>query len=247
MIPVKTAGEIAAIRRSGSITADLLRQLEGLIKPGVTTLELDRWAEGFIRDRGGKPAFKGYHGYPATLCTSFNDQVVHGIPGQVKLKRGDLISIDVGVQLEGWYSDAARTFAVGDLAEEEHRLIEVTRSALALGIAQAKEGNRLSDIGHAIQRHVEAAGFSVVRDFVGHGIGRQLHEEPQIPNFGEPNQGVRLKKGMVFAIEPMVNQGAYHVRTLEDHWTVVTQDGSRSAHFENTIAVSDGGAEVLTL
>ncbi len=246
MIPIKTADEIAVLQQSGRITAELLRQLESFIRPGVTTLEMDHWAEHFIRDHGGKPAFKGYHGYPATLCTSLNNQVVHGIPGKVKLKAGDLISIDVGVQLEGWFSDAARTFAVGDLPQEEHRLIEVTQTALVLGIAQAKAGRRLSDIGHAIQRHVEAAGFSVVRDFVGHGIGRQLHEEPQIPNFGEADQGVRLKKGMVLAIEPMVNKGSYHVRTLDDHWTVVTQDGSRSAHFENTIVVSDDEAEVLT-
>lgn len=247
MITIKTAGEIDAIRRSGRIVGEILKQLEAMIKPGITTAELDKWAEAFIRERGGEPAFKGYHEFPATLCTSINEQVVHGIPGKYILKDRDLISVDVGVKLDGWYSDAACSYAVGEVDSETARLMNVTKSALTAGVAQAKAGNRLSDIGHTIQKFVEAERFSIVRDFVGHGIGRQLHEDPQIPNFGEPNQGIRLKKGMVLAIEPMVNSGGYQVKTLDDMWTVVTRDGSRSAHFEYTIAVSDNEAEVLTV
>lgn len=246
MIPIKTQSDIDAIRESGRIVGVVLNHLAEKIRPGVTTLELDKWAEATIRDLGGEPAFKGYHGFPATLCTSINEQVVHGIPSNRSLQNGDLVSIDVGAKLKGWYSDAARTYAVGDVDERSIRLIEVTKESLDIGVAQARVGNRLSDIGHAIQQHVEKAGFSVVRDFVGHGVGRQLHEEPQIPNFGEPHQGVRLKKGMVLAIEPMVNSGTFEVKILEDQWTVVTKDKERSAHFEYTIAVSDGEAEVLT-
>jgi len=220
--------------------------LEDLIRPGITTKELDIWAEKLIRSRGAMPGFKGYHGFPATLCTSVNEQVVHGIPGSRVLKAGEIISVDVGVRLKGWYGDAARTYAVGRVDSETERLMRVTREALELGVAQARPDNRLSDIGHAIQTHVEAAGFSVVRDFVGHGIGRELHEAPQIPNYGEPHCGVRLKKGMVLAIEPMVNAGQFEVRVLDDKWTVVTQDGLLSSHFEYTVALSDTVAEVMT-
>lgn len=246
MIPIKRPEEIDAIRQAGRIVGSILAEMESKVRPGVTTSELDQWAEAYIRDQGGEPAFKGYHGFPATLCTSINEQVVHGIPGQRQLKNGELISIDVGVKLNGWYSDAARTYAVGEVDPQTAKLMDITYSSLQAGISQAKPGNRLSDIGHAVQQVVEGAGFSVVRDFVGHGIGRQLHEEPQIPNFGEPHQGVRLKTGMVLAIEPMVNYGGYEVRTLDDRWTVVTKDGQRSAHYEYTIAIAPQGAEVLT-
>ncbi|MEW6517448.1 MAG: type I methionyl aminopeptidase [candidate division FCPU426 bacterium] len=246
MIALRSRAEIAAMRQAGRVVAEVFSGLEALIKPGVTTAELDRWAEALIRERGGKPSFKGYHGFPGTLCTSLNEEVVHGIPGNRKLREGDLLSVDVGVCWEGWHGDAARTYPVGAVAEESLRLLEVTRAALQLGIAQARSGNRLSDIGHAVQRHVEAAGFSVVRDFVGHGIGRELHEDPQVPNFGPPHQGVLLKPGMVLAIEPMVNAGQYGVHVLKNRWTVVTNDGSRSAHFEHTVAISESEAEVLT-
>lgn len=246
MIALRSGAEIAAMRQAGQVVGEVLRGLEALVRPGVTTAELDRWAEALIRERGGKPSFKGYHGFPATLCTSLNEEVVHGIPGSRKLRTGDLVSIDVGVCWEGWHGDAARTYPVGDIPEESARLLETTRTALQLGIQQARIGNRLSDIGHAVQRHVEASGFSVVRDFVGHGIGRELHEEPQVPNFGPPHQGVALKAGMVLAIEPMVNAGRYGVHVIRNRWTVVTDDGSRSAHFEHTVAITDTQAEVLT-
>lgn len=246
MIALRSGAEIAAMRQAGQVVGEVLRGLEALVRPGVTTAELDRWAEALIRERGGKPSFKGYHGFPATLCTSLNEEVVHGIPGSRKLRTGDLVSIDVGVCWEGWHGDAARTYPVGDISEESARLLETTRTALQLGIQQARIGNRLSDIGHAVQRHVEASGFSVVRDFVGHGIGRELHEEPQVPNFGPPHQGVALKAGMVLAIEPMVNAGRYGVHVIRNRWTVVTDDGSRSAHFEHTVAITDTQAEVLT-
>jgi methionyl aminopeptidase len=246
MIALRSGAEIAAMRQAGQVVGEVRRGLEALVRPGVTTAELDRWAEALIRERGGKPSFKGYHGFPATLCTSLNEEVVHGIPGSRKLRTGDLVSIDVGVCWEGWHGDAARTYPVGDISEESARLLETTRTALQLGIQQARIGNRLSDIGHAVQRHVEASGFSVVRDFVGHGIGRELHEEPQVPNFGPPHQGVALKAGMVLAIEPMVNAGRYGVHVIRNRWTVVTDDGSRSAHFEHTVAITDTQAEVLT-
>ncbi len=246
MIALRSGAEIAAMRQAGQVVGEVLRGLEALVRPGVTTAELDRWAEALIRERGGKPSFKGYHGFPATLCTSLNEEVVHGIPGSRKLRTGDLVSIDVGVCWEGWHGDAARTYPVGDISEASARLLETTRTALQLGIQQARIGNRLSDIGHAVQRHVEASGFSVVRDFVGHGIGRELHEEPQVPNFGPPHQGVALKAGMVLAIEPMVNAGRYGVHVIRNRWTVVTDDGSRSAHFEHTVAITDTQAEVLT-
>ncbi len=247
MIIIKSLREIELLRKSNIIVAEVFKKLKGMIAPGVTTKELDLVAEDWIRSRGGVPAFKGYRGFPATLCTSINEEVVHGIPGQRKLKEGDIISIDVGVNFKGYFGDAAMTFPVGEIDEEARRLLKVTEKALWIGIQEAKLGNRLYDISYAIQTWVEGHGFSVVRDFVGHGIGRDLHEEPQIPNFGSPHQGPRLEKGMVFALEPMVNEGTYEVKVLQDGWTVVTSDGKRSAHFEHSIAITDGEAEILSL
>lgn len=247
MIHIRSLQDIKKLRKAGKIVAEVLEGLEKRVKPGITTAALDEWAEKKIRDRGAIPSFKGYNGFPATLCTSIDSQVVHGIPDERQLQEGEIISVDVGALLGGWHGDAARTFKVGTVDEETCRLMDVTRESLELGIAQAKVGNRLSDIGHAVQKHVEAAGFSVVRDFVGHGIGKQLHEDPQVPNFGEPHQGVLLKSGMVLAIEPMVNAGAFPVKILGDNWTVVTRDGKRSAHFEHTIAILDSETEVLTV
>lgn len=235
------------MRAGGRIVAEILQGLRPLIQPGVTTQELDRWAEDVIRRHKAQPAFKGYRGYPASLCTSVNEQVVHGIPGARKLAEGDIISLDVGVKLDGWYSDGAWTYAVGKATPQAERLMQVTRESLEKAIEQVKPGNYLSNLGHAVQSHVEAAGFSVVRDFVGHGIGRELHEDPQVLNYGEPNRGPKLKAGMVLAIEPMVNAGKFAVTILQDQWTVVTQDKSLSAHFEHSVAVLEGGAEVLTL
>jgi methionyl aminopeptidase len=226
--------------------AEIFRKLKKAIVPGITTKELDQIAEEMILSRGATPAFKGYRGFPATLCISINEEVVHGIPGQRRLKEGDIVSLDLGAILNGYFGDAAITLPVGELDLVAKRLLEVTEKALYIGIDQVKVGNRLFDISYAIQTWVESHGFSVVRDFVGHGIGKDLHEEPQIPNFGSPNQGPRLEKGMVFALEPMVNEGTYGVRILSDGWTVVTADGKRSAHFEHSIVITDGGAEVLS-
>lgn len=235
------------MRVAGKIVAEVLHGMQARVKPGVSTAELDRWAEQLIVGRKAVPAFKGYRGFPATLCTSLNGEVVHGIPSAARvLKDGDIVSVDVGVRYREWYADAAWTYPVGAITAEAERLLKVTRESLELGIAQALPGKRLMDIGHAVQTHVEEAGFSVVQDFVGHGIGRELHEDPQIPNFGNAGQGVKLKAGMVLAIEPMVNAGGYEVRVLADGWTTVTQDGSLSAHFEHTVALLDGQAEVLT-
>lgn len=246
MISLKTPAEIEKMRAGGKIVGEILKGLREMIRPGITTAELNRWAEALIRRHKAQPAFKGYRGFPAALCTSVNEQVVHGIPGPRVLKDGDLISVDVGVKLDGWYSDGAWTYPVGTVSTSAERLMQVTRESLELAIAQVQAGIYLSNIGHTVQKHVEAAGFSVVRDFVGHGIGRELHEDPQVLNYGEPNRGPRLKAGMVLAIEPMVNAGGYPVSILKDQWTVVTQDKSLSAHFEHTVAVLDGGAEVLT-
>ena len=246
MIIIKSAREIEQLKKSNAMVAEVFEKLKGMIVPGVTTKELDRVAEEYILLKGGRPAFKGYRGFPATLCISVNEEVVHGIPGQRQLKEGDIVSLDVGVNLGGYFGDAAMTLPVGEIDPEAKRLLEVTEKALYVGIEKAKVENRLFDISYAIQRWVESHGFSVVRDFVGHGIGRDLHEEPQVPNFGAPHQGPRLEKGMVFALEPMVNEGAYGVRVLSDGWTVVTADGKRSAHFEHTIAISDDGAEILS-
>lgn len=246
MINIRSPREIEQLRKANAIVAEVFQRLEGKVIPGVTTEELDQIAEEYIRSRGAVPAFKGYRGFPATLCTSINEEVVHGIPGQRKLKEGDLVSLDVGVIRNGYFGDAAVTLPVGEVDPEARRLIEVTERALFIGIEKTKAGNRLFDISSAIQQWVESNGFSVVRDFVGHGIGKSLHEEPQIPNFGSPHQGPRLAKGMVFALEPMVNEGTYEVRVLSDAWTVITADGKRSAHFEHTIAITDEGPEILS-
>ena len=247
MIILKSPREIEELRKANAIAAEVLFELKRSIHPGMTTQELDQIAEEVIRSRGALPAFKGYRGYPASLCVSINEQVVHGIPGPRKLKEGDIVSLDVGANLNGFYGDAAITLAIGKVDGVVRRLLEVTERALSIAIEKARPGNRLSDISHAVQTWVESQGFSVVRDFVGHGIGRSLHEDPQIPNFGSPNQGPRLEKGMVFALEPMVNEGTYEVRVLSDGWTVVTADGKRSAHFEHTIAITDGDAEILSV
>jgi methionyl aminopeptidase len=247
MVIIKSQREIEQLKRSNMVVAEVFEKLKGMIKPGIVTKELDQVAEDYILLKGARPAFKGYRGYPATLCISINDEVVHGIPGQRRLKEGDIVSLDAGVNYLGYFGDAAMTFPVGEVDPEAKRLLEVTEKALYIGIEKAKVGNRLFDISYAIQTWVESHGFSVVRDFVGHGIGRELHEEPQIPNFGMPHQGPRLGRGMVFALEPMVNEGTYEVRVLSDGWTVVTADGKRSAHFEHTIAITDGGAEILSV
>jgi len=246
MIIVKSPAEIEIMRGPNRIVGELLVYLKAFVKPGITTGELDKKAEVFIRKQGGIPAFKGYNGFPATICASINEEVVHGIPGKRELKEGDIIGVDLGAIKDGFYGDAARTFSVGKVDDASKRLMAVTEASLRKGIAQAVAGNRLYDISHAVQEHVEAAGFSVVRDFVGHGIGRQLHEDPQIPNYGSPHQGPLLEEGMVLAIEPMVNQGTWQVKVQDDGWTVVTADGKRSAHFENTIVITKNGPEVLT-
>lgn len=247
MVILKSLQEIEKIRRACLIVANVLEIIRTKVQAGVTTKELDNFAEQFIRDAGAKPAFKGYRGYPCSLCTSVNEQVVHGIPSQgVMLKQGDIISIDVGAVVDGFYGDAAITVPVGSITNEAERLIRVTEESLFKGIAEARPGNRLYDISAAVQSHVEAHGFSVVREFVGHGIGRSLHEDPQIPNFGDRGGGPRIKTGMVLAIEPMVNAGGCVTRVKEDGWTAVTADGSLSAHFEHTIAVMDDGPLILT-
>lgn len=248
MIILKSAAEVDAMARAGSILGALHREIETHIAPGVSTARLDEVAEEFIRSHDDAvPAFKGLYGFPATLCTSVNEEVVHGIPSPRRvLQEGDIVSVDAGVRLDGWYADAARTFGVGSIDAESARLLRVTREALDAGIEQAKPGRRLGDVGHAIQRVAEAAGFGVVRDLVGHGLGREPHEEPQVPNYGTPGRGLKLQAGLVMAIEPMVNAGGIGVRTLGDRWTVVSEDGSRSAHFEETVAVTDAGARVLT-
>jgi methionyl aminopeptidase len=236
------------MREAGRITARVLRLVGEAVGPGVTTAHLDELAEEAIRAAGAVPAFKGYHGFPATLCTSLNSEVVHGIPSaKRRLRDGDIISVDVGAVIDGYYGDSAMTFSVGHLEAETNRLLEVTRGSLDAGIAACLVGNHLSDISHAVQRLAEGAGFSVVREYVGHGIGREMHEEPQIPNYGPPGKGPVLKTGMVFAIEPMINAGGADVESLSDGWTVVTCDGRPSAHFEHTVAVTDGGPLVLTL
>lgn len=247
MIVFKTPDEVALMARASQVVAEVLEILKGKVVPGITTDDLDRMAEEAIRGRGAIPAFKGYRNYPKTLCASVNEQVVHGIPSKRRLKEGDIIGLDLGAIVSGFYGDSAVTVPVGAATEEALRLIHVTEEALYRGIAQAVVGNRLSDISHAVQSHVEQAGFSVVTEFVGHGIGRQLHEEPQVPNYGKPGQGPRLQVGMVLAIEPMVNMGTGAVRILDDRWTAVTQDGRWSAHFEHTIAIQlSGPARILS-
>ncbi|KYH33670.1 type I methionyl aminopeptidase [Neomoorella mulderi] len=247
MIILKSRREIALMREAGRIVARTLAKLKEHIIPGVTTAELDRIAEDYIRDNGAVPAFKGYQGFPASICASVNEEVVHGIPGLKQLAEGDIISIDIGAVKNGYVGDAAVTFPVGAIDAEKQHLLAVTEAALYEGIKQAVVGNRLTDISHAIQTYVEKNGLSVVRDYVGHGIGRAMHEDPQVPNFGSPGYGPRLRAGMVLAIEPMVNAGTYEVYTLANRWTVVTRDKKPSAHFEHTVAVTDNGPEILTL
>jgi len=241
MIILKTPEEIQIMERASKLVAETLQALKQQVRPGITTEDLDRIAEEFIEARGGKPAFKGYRNYPKTLCASVNDQVVHGIPSKRELNEGDIVGLDLGAIIEGFYGDSAVTVPVGQVPSAVLELLRVTEEALYAGIAEAVVGRRLSDISHAIQRHAESAGFSVVTDFVGHGIGRHLHEEPQVPNYGKPGQGPRLQVGMVLAIEPMINMGGSAVRVLDDRWTAVTKDGSLSAHFEHTIAIQPSG------
>jgi len=235
------------MREAGRLVGEVLAELAAQVAPGVTTADLDRMAEKRIAQAGATAAFKGYHGYPATICASINDEVIHGIPsGRRVLNEGDVISLDVGASLDGYYGDSAITLPVGQVSEAAATLLRVTEEALYKAIEQTRPGGRVSDIGHAVQRHVEAYGFSVVREFVGHGIGQRMHEEPQVPNYGDPGRGPRLSEGMVLAIEPMVNAGKAAVRVLADGWTAVTKDGSLSAHFEHTVAVTAEGPRILT-
>ncbi|MCF8011754.1 MAG: type I methionyl aminopeptidase [Clostridiales bacterium] len=246
MIICKSKKEIELLREAGRIVAGAHAAVAKAADVGITTKELDEVAEKYILSQGAKPAFKGLYGFPATACASPNEQVVHGIPGLRKLKNGDIISIDIGAEIYGYNGDAAVTLPIGDVDPETKRLLEVTEQSLHEGIKMAVEGNRLSDISHAVQSHVESCGFSIVRDYVGHGVGTSIHEEPQVPNFGRPGRGPRLRKGMVLAIEPMVNAGTYQVETLEDKWTVVTRDRKNSAHFEHTMAITEDGPQILT-
>ena len=246
MIVCKSADELARMRTANALVADVLEELQAIVKPGITTKELDAVAEERVRDAGAVPAFKGYHGYPATICASVNDGVVHGIPSDRCLNDGDIVSLDVGVVMDGFYGDSALTVGVMTISEDAKTLLRVTREALNRAIKCVKVGGRVSDLGHAVQRYVEANGFSIVREFVGHGIGTQLHEEPQIPNYGEPGHGPHLREGMVIAIEPMVNAGEPGVRVLDDGWTTVTRDGSLSAHFEHSVAITQEGPVILS-
>lgn len=247
MIYLKTEQEILKIKNSSQIVAIGLEKIRRQIKPGTTLLELDKIAEDHALSCGAKPAFKGYHSYPASLCTSVNDVVVHGIPSSYQLKEGDIVGIDYGVLFEGFYGDSAMTVAVGEVSDSAKELISVTKESLFQGIAEAKHGNRIGDIGYAVQRYAESFGFSVVRNFVGHGIGKKLHEDPQIPNYGARGKGIKLEVGMVLAIEPMVNAGHYETTVLDDGWTAVTRDHSLSAHYEHTIAITREGPVILSL
>lgn len=246
MIITKSRAEIEKMYRAGQLVGHLLRELCALVKPGITTLELDEFAERYIRSHGAIPTFKGYRGYPYTICTSVNEQVVHGFPSQRKLQEGDIISIDCGATLDGYVGDSAMTVPVGEISEEARKLIEVTRNSLYRAIDKMRVGNRLYDISYAVQSYVEPLGYSVVRDFCGHGIGRAMHEEPQVPNYGRPGTGQKLREGWVLAIEPMVNVGTHKVRIERDNWTVTTIDGKLSAHFEHTVAITANGPWILT-
>ena len=246
MARVKQEERIEGVRAAAVIVARTLREVGRAVRPGVTTAELDRIAEQVIRDHGARPAFKGYRGFPASICPSVNEEVVHGIPGSRALEEGDIVGIDVGAELNGWYGDAARTYAVGRVSEEASRLMRVTEEALERGVSQARAGNRVGDISHAVQSHVERHGFSVVRDLVGHGIGSEMHEEPSVPNYGPAGKGPKLVTGQLLAIEPMVNAGGFAVVTRGDGWTVATKDGRLSAHFEHTVVVGPDGPEILS-
>ncbi|MBC5801258.1 MAG: type I methionyl aminopeptidase [Candidatus Eremiobacteraeota bacterium] len=247
MITMKSAREIEIMRRSGKITSSVLAMLLRSAKPGMTLREVDRLAEKGIREQGGIPTFKGYRGFPASICASVNEVVVHGIPGDRVLRDGDILSIDIGTTFQKYVSDSAATVAIGTITAEAKRLLHVTQECLMLGIAAMQKGNRLSDIGHAVQRHAEKNGYGVVRALVGHGVGRSMHEEPQVPNWGRPGEGIILRPGLVLAIEPMITQGTYEVRSLTDGWTIVTADGKLAAHFEHTIALTEEGPRILTL
>jgi methionyl aminopeptidase len=246
MIILKSEREIEIIRRNGKIVAETLKFLGEKIHPGLKTKELDRMAEEFIKKNQAIPAFKGYKGYPANICTSINEEVVHGIPGERVIQKGEIVSVDIGVYKDGYYADGAYTFRIGEVTGMAEQLCQITLECLKKGIEQAREGNRLQDISWAIQSYAEKSGFSVVRDLVGHGIGQKMHEEPQIPNFGNPGEGPILKKGMVFAIEPMINAGGWEVRLKPDGWTIITKDSSLSAHYEHTIAITENHAQILT-
>ncbi len=246
MVILKSRPEIEKMRKSNAIVAAILEELRKKIRPGVKTIELDRLSEELALKKGARPAFKGYRGYPYSLCTSVNSEVVHGMPSERELKEGDIVSLDFGILNDGYYGDAAVTVPVGEITPGARKLLKITEEALYRGIAAVKAGNRIGDISAAIQGHVEAAGYSVVRDLVGHGIGKNLHEDPQVPNYGSSGRGIELKPGMVFAIEPMVNEGAYRVEILRDGWTVVTADGKLSAHFEHSVAITENGPVILS-
>ena len=246
MIIKKTPEEIERMAAAGVILVKTMNLLAGKIRPGITTRELDQAAEKFILSQGAEPAFKGYRGFPGSICTSPNSMIVHGIPGPYTLERGDILSVDIGVIRDGWVADAARTFAVGPVTPVAHKLMTTTEESLFIAVEQCRAGNRLGDVSHAIQEHVEAAGLSIVRSLVGHGIGREMHEEPQIPNFGSPGTGILLEEGMVLAVEPMVTAGRHAVRVGDDHWAIYSQDGSLAAHFEFTIASTAAGPRILT-
>lgn len=246
MIIGKSKKEIEKMRAAGKLTGLVLQELKALVKTGVTTIEIDRAAEKMIRDAGGLPTFKGYHGFPYSICASVNEQVVHGFPSEYKLKEGDIFSIDCGVTLDGFVGDTATTVPVGKVSNDWLALVRVTEECLDLAIEECRPGKHLGDIGAAVQQHAEARGYSVVREYVGHGIGRRMHEDPQIPNYGKPGQGPKIKAGYVFAVEPMINLGTHHTKVLADGWTVVTLDGKPSAHTEHTIAITEEGPEVLT-
>jgi methionyl aminopeptidase len=246
LIIKKSPEEIEKIAAAGAILVKTLELVENKVRPGVTTADLDAAAEKFIRSQGARPAFKGYRGFPGSICASPNSMIVHGIPGPYALSKGDIISVDVGVTLDGWVADAARTFRVGPVTPVADKLLDVTKDSLFAAVEQCQAGNRLSDVSHAVQERVEAEGFSVVRSLVGHGIGRAMHEDPQVPNFGEPGRGPVLEEGMVLAIEPMVTAGRHAVRMGDDHWAIFSQDGSLAAHFEFTVAVTGDGPRILT-
>jgi methionyl aminopeptidase len=247
VVALKSAREIEVMRRSGKITARVLADLMKAARPGMTTEELDRMAEEGIRGRGGVPTFKGYHGFPASICASVNEEVVHGIPGSRVLQDGDLLSIDIGTTLDGYVSDSAATIAIGSISPEAQRLLEVTQESLMRGIAEMQPGNHVGDIGAAVQEYAESQGYGVVRELVGHGVGRAMHEEPQVPNYGKRGTGMKLRPGLVLAVEPMITQAGPGVEILKDGWTVVTADGKLAAHFEHTIAVTEDGPKILTL
>ena len=247
MITLKTREQIERMRKAGRVTAGALDAVSRAVRVGVTTLELDAIAEDYIRSHGGIPSFKGYNGFPGSICASVNEEVVHGIPSDRKLKEGDIIGVDTGVILDGWQGDSARTFAVGKISDEAQHLIDVTQQSFYQALEVCRQGYRIGDIGHAVQSYAEANGCSVVRDLCGHGIGREMHEDPEVPNFGRQGRGIRLQKGLAIAIEPMLNYGSWSVRTLADGWTIVTADGSLSAHYEHTVVITDGEPEILTL